>query len=77
MAPSFLLIGIAWDQYDAMVGPGKAQEMIGKVKEALARDEKQFKDAGLEYQYLDSGPGESMERLEKVLEEKKFAGVCV
>lgn len=77
MAPSFLLIGIAWNQYDSMVGADKAEEMIARVKSALARDEQSFKDAVLECQYLDYAPGESMQKLEKVLEEKKFSGVCV
>ncbi|KAN0104875.1 hypothetical protein V8E51_010620 [Hyaloscypha variabilis] len=66
MPSSFLLIGIAWDQYEAMFGAEKAPEMIMR-----------FKDVGLEYQYLDYAPGESMQRLEKVLQEKKFSGGCV
>jgi len=77
MPPSFLLIGIAWDQYEAMVGAEKAPEMISRVRAALARDEQSFKDIGLEYQYLDYAPGESMQRLEKVLQEEEFSGVCV
>jgi hypothetical protein len=77
MSPGFLLIGIAWNQYDSMIGADKAEEMITRVKAALARDKESFKDAGLEYQYLDYAPGESMQRLEKVLEEKKWSGVCM
>ncbi|KAF2813705.1 uncharacterized protein BDZ99DRAFT_459479 [Mytilinidion resinicola] len=77
MAPCFLLIGIAWDQYETLVGADKAEEMIARVKVALARDEQQFKDVGLDYQYLDYAPGESMQRLEKVLAEKEWSGVCI
>jgi hypothetical protein len=32
-----------------MVGADEAEEMISKVKVALARDEQKFKDAGLDY----------------------------
>jgi hypothetical protein len=77
MSLRFLLIGIAWDQYESLAGPDKAEEMITRVKAALARDEQTFKEAGLEYQYLDYGPGESMQRLEKVLGEKEWSGVCM
>lgn len=77
MTLSFLLIGISWDQYETMVGADKAEEMIARVKAALTRDEEQFKVAELDYQFLDYGPGESMHRLEKVLEEKEWSGVCM
>jgi len=43
----------------------------------LAKDAEAFEDAGLEYQILDYAPGESMGRLESVLEEREWYGVCV
>jgi hypothetical protein len=77
MTLNFLLIGIAWDQYEKLAGADKAEETIAWVKAALSRDEAQFKEAGLGYQFLDYGPGESMDRLIKVLEEREWSGVCM
>ena len=74
---SFLLIGIAWDQYSSMVPLKKVESTIVGVKQALARDEKSFADAGLFYQFVEYAPGENMERLEKVLGERRWDGVCV
>ncbi|ORY22128.1 hypothetical protein BCR39DRAFT_392164 [Naematelia encephala] len=77
MTLAFLLIGISWDQFSSMVGEEKKDEMISKVKEALAKGEEQFKEAGYDYEFLEYGPDESMDRLTKVLESRTWSGVCI
>jgi len=77
MPLSFLLIGIAWDQMERLVGPDRAPAITTQVKAALARGEEEFRQAGLNYRLINFGPEESMDRLEGVLREKKWDGVCV
>ncbi|ORY30188.1 hypothetical protein BCR39DRAFT_558711 [Naematelia encephala] len=77
MVISVLLVAIAWDQVQFMFGAEKAEEIITNVKAALTKDEENFKAAGVGYQFLEYSPEESMDRLEQVLQEKKWDGVCI
>lgn len=77
MAPRFLLIGIAWDKYSLLVPADKVPSTIAFVRSALDRDAQSFIDAGLEYRFIEYAPGESMDRLANVLEEKEWSGVCM
>lgn len=77
MPPCFLLVGLSWDQVTALLGPEKAPAMIESTKQLLAKGEEDFVDAGLEYKMVNYGPEESMDRLEGILGERDWSGVCM
>ncbi|KAK4684134.1 hypothetical protein P7C73_g6070, partial [Tremellales sp. Uapishka_1] len=77
MTRSFLLIGIAWSEFPKMVGAEKSESMIAVVKGMLAKGNDEFKAAGLRSDSVFYGPDESMTRLQQILSENKYDGVCI
>jgi hypothetical protein len=71
MSLSFLLIGISWDHF-----PGD-KDTENTIRGLLDKGERDFKDAGYDYRFLEYSPDEDMTRLQDVLKGKRWDGVAM
>ena len=78
MPRSFLLCGLGWDQLEVLIpDPTKRQEAETKLRADLKAVEKQFLDAGCEYEQVNYSPNEDLTRWEGIITSRKWDGIIV